>query len=139
MAIRLQSVCLLTTKTIITTFLTSYIHESHKQEASKSFVDLLVLFRFFYVMAFKRCTDIGGACEPRYSPGTTLTNKTPDNPLKWFIISDFVDATVSLSTLISTQHPLRQVSRRSSDLRQFAKQDALQHTAIPAHLDRVHE
>lgn len=68
-----------------------------------------------------------------------MMNKTPDNPVKWIIVLDFVDATVSLSTFFSTQHPLRQISRPSLDLRQFAKQDALQHTAIPAHLDRAHE
>lgn len=68
-----------------------------------------------------------------------MSNKTTDEPVEWLIVLDFVDATVSLSTLFSTQHPLRQISHPSSDLRQFAKQDALQHTAIPAHLDRAHK
>lgn len=41
----------------------------------------------------------------------------------------------SLSSLFF--YPLSLVSQPSCDLRQFAKQDALQHTAIPAHLDRA--
>lgn len=35
--------------------------------------------------------------------------------------------------------PLSLASQPSTDLRQFAKQEALQHTAIPAHLDRTNK
>lgn len=42
-----------------------------------------------------------------------------------------------LSSVLFCPYSPHAASQPSADLRQFAKQEALQHAAVPAHLDRV--